>query len=660
MSKILIVLAAAVVSVIGGYFGAEANVRHRVSSEIEANFAQIRANGGRASHGGLAVSLLHRSISLSDVLVDLPAPQPANIKVGRFVATGIKLTDGSTFEAGHIVLTDIEAGGAVALSGGMTISARAPRFEISDYAGPTQFQGEIKPTSPLDLYRAGLAQFAAIKATAMSAPSIAVKVSNDARSTSADYVYSDLSVRGIAGGRIATSSVAKLDLAMTMLAAGKPKPMHGDIVDLKASDIDTAALATVLDPAHAEDTQFYRIQGPVSTGAYTLTSDNGPELRIDNMRMGTTRIQPAKFKLQELLAAMPSPGMAPDPARVRLMLNTVATVYEGIQIDHAEMNDLTIKGRSGPVKLASLHFDLDRGKIGAFALEGIDGTTPRGAVKIGRFALKGIDFAGLMRQVSQVSAPGTTPSVDSAIGLLKNLEGIEIKDLVAPYNATGKTANLETASLSWGQFVGPLPSNARLTFKMISPIDESDGELFALLDGSGIDSATIGADVGLTWDEKGRKLTLSPGVMDIEGLFALTAETSFDDVDRNLFSTDPQQLAIAALFIKPGPLKLTLRDLGGLDLLITQTARKQGTGVDAERGELLATIQSNAQAMADSNPAAGKVAAALAAFIEKPRSTLTLSLSPKQKLPVLQLVQMLKASGPDVLSMFDMDAQAGP
>ena len=132
MSKIVVGLGAAAVVAVGGYFGTEAYIKHRIASEIEANFEQIRSAGGQARHGDLAFSLWTRDVSISDIAVEFTAPQKASIKVGRFAASKIGLGSTSTFASDKIVLTDIDASGAIAPSGGLDVTVKAPRFEIAD------------------------------------------------------------------------------------------------------------------------------------------------------------------------------------------------------------------------------------------------------------------------------------------------------------------------------------------------------------------------------------------------------------------------------------------------------------------------------------------------------------------------------------------------
>lgn len=658
MSKIAIGLGAAAIAAVGGYFGTEAYIKNRIANEIEANFAQIRAGGGQAKHGDLAFSLWTRDVTISDIAVSFIAPQQASIKVGRFTASDIGLGSASTFKSSNIVLTDIDASGAVAPSGALDVTVKAPRFEIADYSGPTQMLAQAKLASPLDMYRAGLMQFAAISARSMTASTVTVNAKGTALPGGADYVYSDLTIRDIKDGKIATSHVGRVNIAMTVAQPGKQVRMTGDIVDITARDFDATASATVLDPAHASDEKFYRIQGQVSTGAYTLTSDNGPSFRIDGIRMGDMKIQPSKFKMQELLAALPAAGAPVDLAKTRAMIETVASTYEGIQIDTAEMRGLSVQTPEGPVKLAAMRFNLDRGKVGEFAIEGLDGQSTNGPIKIGRFALKGFDFSGLMRQTAQMTVRGTTPSTDAVVGMLKALESVELNDMIAPHKDSGKLITIHNASLSWGQFVGSIPSKINLKLKMTGPLEEKDGEPFTLLRDVGINEATADMDIGLAWNESEKKLVLTPGTFEIGKLFAVNAKMSLENVPRGLFTTNPQQAMMAALPIEYGAIEITGRDLGAVDLSIAQYARKQNVPTEQARSTLADEIRTKGRAAGNNDPVSGRLADAVANLIEKPSGTLALKITPRAKLPVMQFLELTKNDPATAFTLFDIDIQS--
>lgn len=101
---------------------------------------------------------------------------------------------------------------------------------------------------------------------------------------------------------------------------------------------------------------------------------------------------------------------------------------------------------------------MENGKIAELALEGFEGKVPQGPVKLGRFALKGFDIANLMRTAAQFSGPRQDPSPEQLLSLLLLLDGVETSDLVAPYKNTGKPVIVDTLNVSWGQFVGSIPT----------------------------------------------------------------------------------------------------------------------------------------------------------------------------------------------------------
>jgi len=73
MVKILSGLVAAIVIAVGGFFGFQSYTQHRIASEVEAALEQIRATGGKASHGKISFDLLSRTVRIADLAVPAPA-----------------------------------------------------------------------------------------------------------------------------------------------------------------------------------------------------------------------------------------------------------------------------------------------------------------------------------------------------------------------------------------------------------------------------------------------------------------------------------------------------------------------------------------------------------------------------------------------------------
>jgi len=658
--KILIGLAAAAATVLGCYFGAEAYFQHRIVGEIEANFAQIRAGGGQAKRGDLAFSLWHRNIAISDIAVEFTAPRPASIKIGHFSAKGLGLQGGADFTADTIDMTNVDASGPLAVPDGVTASFKLPTLQISDFRGPTQLQSQLKSSSSLDMYRFALEQLATVKARSVKASSLVTTTSGNVDDANSETEYSDVVLNDIRNGQIASISTGRLRATVTVTQKGKTERITVELANYEMQDFDATATAAVLDPARANDAQFYRVQGPAKVGPSTIQMDRVPLFRIEAMKVGEIKIQPSKFKVQDILAFKPSPVTTPDANKIRGMIDSVASLYEGMQITDTEITGLTLDVPQNGLKLAAMRFNLDRGKIGTFALEGLDGKSPDGPVQVGRFALKGFDVSGLMRQLSHLVTSTKSASPEAALGLLSALEGIEIRDMVAPHKKSGKLINIENANLNWGQFVGPVPSNTRFSFKMTGPIDSKDGEPFTVLRDVGIDYATVSADLGQTWSENERKLMLDPVTFEIGGLFAVTAKASVSNVNRGLFTTNSQQALLMATQMEIGPIEIVVRDPGAVDLAIAQYARRQQVDKDTARRVIMERIMKLDAVVPIANPTTNALTNAAMTFFEKPLRTLTLNIAPRAKLPVMQLMQLMKTDPSAAFAVFQIDAQTSP
>lgn len=76
MVKILLGLAAVVVIAVGGFFGFESYTQHRIAGDVEAAFEQIRAGGGKASHGKVSFDLRSRTVRIADIATESATHPP--------------------------------------------------------------------------------------------------------------------------------------------------------------------------------------------------------------------------------------------------------------------------------------------------------------------------------------------------------------------------------------------------------------------------------------------------------------------------------------------------------------------------------------------------------------------------------------------------------
>jgi hypothetical protein len=660
MVKILMGLVAAIVIAAGGFFGFEFYMQHRVAGEVEAAFEQIRATGSKANHGKVSFDLLNRTVTVADVAVESAAQPPVSVKIVSFTASGVSQPDATRFAADSIEATDIEVGSGMAVQPGWRVTYKAPRITVKDYSGPAGPQRQPASSSVIDVYRYAIEQLAGITASSVTASSLAGTMNfGSAMPGGGEVAYSGLAMQGIKDGKIAAMKVDGFVFTVNMQQAGKAEKLTGNLSNVTSYDFDASAVAAMLDPQKANDDRYYRIYRQVSTGPYSITSESGMRMRIDGFTIDDVGVRPSRIQLPALLAMIPPAGAAaPTPAQARDMIEKLVGLYEGIRIGNAEMRDLSMETPQGPFNLAAMRFNLENGKIGEFAFEGLDTGSPKGPIKVGRFALKGLDIANLLRMSALFSNPAQKPSPDQALGLLALLGGAEVKGLVAPYKDTNKPINIDTFSLNWGQFVGPIPSRARLTAKLTAPIDATDAALKPLLS-AGMDTAAIDCDLGAAWTEASRTFVLDPMMVELGGLLKASARVSLANVPRGAFSLNPQQAMAMAAQIEAGTMELALRDIGGVDLAVAQYVHTQNMSPDIARRTIIETIEASNATATTPNPDAAALVWALTRFIENPRGTLTLKLTPRGKVPAMQLIQALRTDPFVALAQFQVEASTG-
>ena len=549
--KILIGLLAALIIAAGGYFGFEFYVQHRIAGDIETTFAAVRASGAKAEHGKIAFDLWSRTVTIADISGELTADPPVSLKIGRIVAFGVGQPNEGRFAASRIEVMDFEASGSIDSRIGLRASYQAPRIEISDYAGPAGPMRQLDSSNAADIYRFALEHFVPVSAKPVVAPTLSTKITSAGPTAgAADYTYSGIALRDIKDGKIASSTVERVAFTLAMNAAGKTEDLAGKVADLAAYDFDASATLAILDPARASDDKYYRAYRQLTVGAYSASFQKGLKMRMDGMTVDDIGVRPSRLQFPQLMAiveAAPPPGTTPTPEQTRDLLAKVAGIYEGIRIGAATMRGFSMDLPEGAFHLAAARLtNLENGKVSEFALEGLEGKAPQGPVKLGRFAFKGLDVANLMRSSAQFSASRRDPPPEQLLSLLLLLEGAEMSNLVAPYKETGKPVTIEALNLSWGQFVGPIPTRARVTLKMSGPVDASDPDPLKMLAAAGLTIASVNFDLGAAWNETGRSFALQPATLDVGNVLTAGVSLSLANVQRETFSLNPLQAAIMA------------------------------------------------------------------------------------------------------------------
>lgn len=656
MKQILIGLIVAAVLAAGGWFGFNLYVQHRATSEVEAAFEQMRQQGGKASHGKITFELATRTLTIEDIAVTPGNLPQAQIKIAGIKGTGVRLVDDIRFSADSIDITGVEVALDQAPPAKLKVSYKIPQLTMRDYAGPVHAAAAPADNSLIEMYRYALSQYTGVTASSLTAPTLTMSFdSGNAAAGSGEFTYTGLAIQNLKHGKIDAMKADRAVISVEVKQPGKPDKLTGELSNIIVNDFDATAILAALDPQTSGDDNYRRVYRQVSAGPYTLKSAQAIRVDIDGFAIEDIAVQPSKFRLADVLAALPQDQSAPQtPAQARELLEKLAGVYEGVRIGKAEMGKTSIGTPQGTAKINAVRY-----REGEFAVEGVDTPSPQGQFKMERFALKSFSITNLMRWAAGLSNPGQAPSPDQMLGLFRVLEGAEIKGVVSPFKNTRQLVTIDTISLNWGQLVGSIPSKANLVVKMVTPTDPSNPAQRPLIM-AGVDKLAIDLDLGAAWTESSGAFALAPATIDLGNLAKAQARFALANVPRGLFTmTDPMEAMSEMAQVETGTLELSLRDSGVVDLVVAQFSRMQNVSRDAARSTIAEMIRAQGEKVTAANLDAKAAVDALAGFVETSGQTLTIKLTPLGKVPVLQLMDALNSEPIVALAQFRIEASTG-
>lgn len=664
MRKVVTAVLAIVIVATAGYFGARGWAQSRVEREVESSLAPVRASGGNVSHGPVEIELLRREVKLSDIVAETPGAAGTAFRIGRVVATGVGDPGSGRVSAARLEVEDLAFDGTLPFADGLHVTAKIPRLVFEGYSGPAAVPAAGGAASALDAVRAMLQQFTAVTAQRVTIPAmfLSVALNGGPSRFSAEYGYSGVVARDIAGGRIGIATVDKLAAAVT--APGAPNGPGGfttEIEGMETLDADVTPVLALL--AGSADDQYRRVYRKLTAGTYTVafqTPQAPVRVTMDAFTAQDIALKPSKFPLERMIAlfgTLPPPGQPPDPAQVLAALEMISGIYDGLRFGSVELRGMnaTVSGqpdfRLGAFRMAGF----ENGRIADMAFEGVDTRTPQNEpVRIGRFALRGFAVSELMRTMGRIGAAGHQPSPDQMLALLQVLEGVEVQGMSvpAPAGAPGQTVDVDTARLSWGEFVDAFPTRVDATLRVTAPIRREDGELFAKLADAGMTTTTVDATAGLRWSEDSGVLTLQPFTVGAAGIGTIEVRAGVGNVPRAALTLDPAAFMTAIAAAEAGPVEYSLKDLGILDLMVADVARTRNLSADEARRTMMETATQPAAALVPLDPDLSGVADAVAQFLEAGGGTLTVTATPKGHVRLLPLIANARDNAAAVLGQF--------
>jgi hypothetical protein len=172
---------------------------------------------------------------------------------------------------------------------------------------------------------------------------------------------------------------------------------------------------------------------------------------------------------------------------------------------------------------------------------------------------------------------------------------------------------------------------------------------------AGLDTLSADADIGAEWAEAAHSFVVDVPKLEIGGLLKASARVALANVPRQVFSANAAQAIGAAAQIEAGTIELTVHDLGCVDVGVAQFARTQNVNREDARKAIAQSIRDSSSEA----PAMEAIRGALVSFVETPGQTLIIKLTPRAKVPAMQLIQLLKTDPLIALAQFRIEASTG-
>jgi hypothetical protein len=670
MRKVVVSLIVVLIAGAGGYLGFDFWAQRAVAREVDAMLDGWRDSVGSATRGRIELDLWTRTVKVTDVVVQPRSGPHPRITVAQVVGSGLDLS--GKVELLH--LTEVELSEALPGQPGATVTYKAPSVTLKDFSARPLAPRKVAST--LDLMRLWLELASATTAASIEAPSLTVTmvpggpVAPGAAGShlppgAFEITYTNLFFRDVREGRIAEAGADGAVLRAGLV--GPAREVRGGIGRIAVADADVAPVLAFLDPTRPKGEGYQRVYRQVSMGPYSLRFVDGTSVSVDRIVAEDVGLHPDKLRLDDFLflnEVTVGPSRAASPAQATMLLDKVAGLYEGVRLGKLEMAGLAVKSVGGRLNLAGLRIErMENGRLGELSFDGLDARPSFGdPFSFGRVAFKGFDIAGFMRFMGTELAmpPGQPPSLDRLAAMHNLLAGFELKGIAVPDPRTGRKVLID-ASVTSGQVVGTVPTEMRASFKISAPIGAPNPEpLMNMLAAAGLSTLVAEADVGVRWNEAGQTLALEPATLEVGGFASVSVKTSINNATSALFSTDVFKAMEGALAVEIGPVEVTLRDLGMVDILAAEAARARGLGPEAGRGLLQEQWTLGAQRQTQLYPGAQALYDAVGRFLQGKGETLTVRLTPRGRVPVLKLIEALRLSPADntLLAAFTVEASS--
>jgi hypothetical protein len=644
-----------------GFLGATHWMQAGIENEIEQLLASFRPALASATHGPVSVNLWDRSVLIPDlVLIPSGRTGAAATTIASISASGV-FSDAGTLTARRITIKDLQSSGpSLGGAAGMT-RTEVPEITLD---GVTLKHAALTPAGTA---RTAAASIGAVTAFSVSLPELKRKTvfqpivgHAEPRQLASvfstlEQVHAHINVSDVRDGRVGLITSATTTITGTV-AGTEPAEFSAEIKDSALSDLDLGMIAGMFGTSDGASASL-QDAGTLKTalrhtasGAITLRLDGAVIATLASAEIGAIAVEPARLTaaLRAMHAAQPGPGQRATRKQEQAAQDATVSLHEAVAIDRLRISHLDSATPDRTlVKLADLQMHgLQNGKLARLSVAGLDAATPNNdRITAARLSLEGWNLIETIRlsehtglsAASGGSALQRPPAVIWPL-VLRLLEGIEVEKLTATGHGHRPAVAVAQLYASRGPIVGQIPTSGHLKARFsisVSGVDSATANLFSR---HGLGRADIRLDGGWNWQETTKTLTFGPvgGVMADVG--ALTATFKLTNVSRLALISRPDLMPAAIQAILLGPVDITLRDLGLVNMV------SQAPALDAHR---LQTIQQYPILVSMIEAPAAPLTALMdgvVRFLKQPGGQLAITLSPKVPLSIGGLLSSGKAN----------------
>ncbi|OYX05474.1 MAG: hypothetical protein B7Z15_16915, partial [Rhizobiales bacterium 32-66-8] len=262
-------------------------------------------------------------------------------------------------------------------------------------------------------------------------------------------------------------------------------PTKGHLDGLEATAIDTTPLLA-LTQSEGRAAGYRTVYGRITAKGYGFAETDGSQVAVGAVRVEGVGVDPSLISLDRLdeISAFTRGSDTASSEDAAKAIDLTADLMKGIALSKFEMTDIAITDPSGGLKIGTMGFSgLTGGRLDTFSLQALTGQSDNKPVKMDRMVLRGFSLTPLFAMSAEAARNGMEPSMDGALSLLQGLESVSLAGVQVPRDDSDVPVSIGALDVSWGNFIGPVPTRVALKATGISgPITEDDGAPFSYLD----------------------------------------------------------------------------------------------------------------------------------------------------------------------------------